>query len=136
MRSITIGPRPTDRSELSEWYEEVLLEQERCGLSIAEVADEIGVSAPTLYSWRRRLLAWSDEAEAVGGAEVDADESLRLVRVRVRDEDDRDALSDVAPKPASPTPLVVRLAGGHSIEVPTGFDADELSRLIRVVSGC
>ena len=129
MRAKSIGPRPTDRSELPDWYNQVLLEQERCGLSVADFAEEVGVSVPTLYAWRRRLRSWEEAVDA-----EETEEQPRLVRVQVRGAGD--AYGDAARPDGSSTRLVLRLRGGHAIEVPSGFDADDLARLIQVVSEC
>ena len=114
--------RPSSRSELATWYEAALADQESSDLSVAEYAGKIGVTAATLYIWRRRLASEScrqPQGDACG-----------LVRVEVR----RDAQR---PAPDSdPEPLVVRVGRRRSIAVPPRFDADELARVIEVLETC
>ncbi len=112
--------RPSSRTELAGWYEAALDGQERSGLSVAEYADEIGVTAATLYSWRRRLASRSSpqpQREGTG-----------LVRVQVgRDAQRLDGGAGT---------LVVRVGRRRSIAVPPGFDAEELTRVIAVLEAC
>lgn len=108
--------RPSRRSELAAWYESVLEEQEQSGLSVTEFAEEIGVTASTLYQWRRRLTTPSRRTGGVASG---------LVRVQVAR--GGEALRGT---------LVVRLNSGRGIEVPRGFDPEELSRLIEVLEAC
>ena len=120
MKMMHADDRPTKRSALAAWYREALAEMEGSGQSVAEYAEEIGVTPATLYQWRRRLARdrRSPDAAATG-----------LVRVRVergigqRDEERVDG-------------LVVRLARGRSIVVPAGFDAEELVRILEVLEAC
>ena len=118
-KSITES-RPARRSGLGEWYRAVIEEQERSGLSVSEAAERVGAAVTTLYRWKRRLSRCQE-----GSHEQPA---RGLVQVRVRDAEGR------ACEPRRP--LVVRLTHGRAIEVPAGFDADELARLIGVVAAC
>lgn len=87
-------------------------------MSVTEFAEQAGVSAWTLYDWRRRL-SCSVAAEAAP-AKVD------LIEVSI-------ARSGSAPGGG----MVVRLGDGHrSIAVPPGFDGDELRRLVSVLESC
>lgn len=115
MSTIATEPRPTDRAELAAWYEAIIDEQERSGLSVTEAAEEVGVTAATLYSWKRRL------------CRADTEVARSLVRVHVPDAEYR---------PSTSATLVLRLRQGRAIEIPDGFDADELARLIAVVDAC
>jgi transposase-like protein len=88
-------------------------------MSIADYAEELGVTAATLYSWRRRL----------GGALAEAapvTDPLGLIEVKVS-----------RSTSAQPSPdLVVSLASGREVRVPDGFDAASLRRLIEVLESC
>ena len=55
MDIIDIMERPSSRDALRDWYSAILEDQESSGLSVAEYADKVGLSAATLYQWRRRL---------------------------------------------------------------------------------
>ena len=112
--------RPSSRSELATWYEAALADQESSGLSVAEYAGKVGVTAATLYSWRRRLVSESSRQPA--------GDACGLVRVEVR----RDA-QGLAPESET---LVVRVGRRRSIAVPPRFDADELARVIEVLEAC
>lgn len=116
-----IAERPSERSELAAWYSSVLEEQSQSDLSVAEYAELVGVTAATLYSWRRRL----------GSNRRPSGPPAGLVEVRVRP---NDAPSD--PTPNLAPALVVRLDRGRSIEVPFGFDAEHLERLLEVIDRC
>jgi len=119
MKTIHAESRPTDRRELSAWYESALADQERSGRSVAEYAEAIGVTPATLYSWRRRL-----ESAASPNPRREAPGLVRVeVRRAERPEAEREA-------------LVVRVGLGRSIEIPPGFDADELARVIEVLEAC
>lgn len=120
MTIIHAESRPTSRSELAAWYESVLGDQARSGLSVAKYAEEIGVTPTTLYSWRRRFESTP--------APKRRREARGLVRVQVRP--DTDACE---PRAAA---LVVRVGRSRSIEIAPGFDAGELARVIEVLEGC
>ena len=117
MRRIDVGPRPAGRDALAAWYAEALDVQRASGLSVAEFAPRIGVSAPTFYAWRRRLAAAAPR-------ELPA----QLVELTVAR----------GSSPAAATgPMVVQLcAGRRSIEVPAGFDGAELQRLVAAIESC
>lgn len=111
--------RPESRSELACWYRRVLDQQRLSHLSVSEVADEVGVAPATLYSWRRRL----SSSFSAGTAP-----SPGLIRVELRREEDG--------APERGQPFVVRLDQGRSLEVPAGFDAGELARVLEVLATC
>lgn len=122
MKNFHVSGRPSERSELAGWYRAVLEAQEGSGLSVSEYAEEIGVTPATLYQWRRRLAA---ERQVKPRADVPGQ---GLVRVQVRDEEQIASMGRAV--------LVLRLAGGRSIEVPADFDARALARVVEVLEGC
>jgi hypothetical protein len=117
MRRIDVGARPASRSELAEWYSAALADQAASGMSVAKYAGYLGVSVPTLYQWRRRLGV--DVGDPVSG-------SAKLVEVTL-----------ARPTAVAAGGLVVRLcAGRRSVEVPRGFDEDDLRRLVTALESC
>ena len=115
MRRNAIGGRPTRREDLAEWYRSLLERQAESGLSVRAFAATAGVSAWTLYEWRRRL---GDTARYRDGAP-------RLVEVSV-----------VPSSPPTSAGIGVELRSGHRLDVRAGFDDDELRRLIGVLESC
>jgi transposase-like protein len=111
-----MGERPRSRVELATWYATALEAQASSGLSVTKFAEEIGVTAATLYQWRRRL--WRSAAGQRGQA--------RLVEVSLA----------TAQANSVAESFVVRVAGGRSIEVPQGFDEGNLRRLVAVLESC
>lgn len=113
----TLGRRPASRRDLSAWYSAALKAQAASGLSVGAYAERVGVSAWSLYQWRRRLSSGSK----------DRHRGTRLVEVALA-------------RPVSPVAtggLVVRVnEGRRSIEVPGGFDGDQLRRLVTVLESC
>jgi len=116
MRRIDLGERPTSRSELAAWYSAALDAQAASGLSVAAYAEGIGVSVPTFYQWRRRLQS------ATRGGRGHA----KLIEVEL-----------AGPAARASDGVLVRLCDGRrSIEVPRGFDGDDLRRLVTVLESC
>ena len=99
---------------LHERARRLLAELESSGLSVAQFARERGLSAWTLYGWKRRSRAGSREARA---------ERPRFVEVK---------LGTAAEAPA----LMVETPRGLRVRVPRGFDEVELRRLIGALSSC
>jgi transposase-like protein len=123
MQRIDLGERPTRRSDLTRWYSAVLAAQERNGLSVREYARQLGVTATTLYSWRRRLSAGGRRRSARAATETGRPGLVELVV-------DRSHAGDAGQS------TVVRLRGDRRIEVPRGFDGDDLRRLVTVLESC
>lgn len=118
MRRIAIGERPTSRVELASWYSSILEQQAASGLSVVEFAEQAGLSAWTLYDWRRRLSS--------PVATDSPPSAAKLIEVRL-----------AQPEPGAAAGMVVRVGdGGRSIVVPSGFDSDELRRLLSVLESC
>lgn len=100
---------------MAAWYRALLERQAESGLSVTDFAASAGVSAWTLYDWRRRL----------AGRDGDRDAAPRMVEVAV------------VPTPApTGTGIRVRLRSGHRLDVRPGFDDHELRRLIGVLESC
>ena len=117
MRRIDLGERPTSREDLAGWYGSLLEQQAESGLSVTDYAARVGISPWTLYQWRRRLASSCDDDRAA---------RPKLIEVAV-----------AQPELLAAGGLVVRLDDGRrSITVPSGFDADELRRLVEVLESC
>jgi transposase-like protein len=105
---------------LAGWYSAALSAQASSGLSITEYAPCIGVAAATLYEWRQRL-------SVLAADEAGASPPSNLVEVTIA----RPMKSSRAGG------LIVRVGdAGRSIEVPSGFDAEDLRRLMAVLESC
>lgn len=118
MRRIAIPERPTSRGELAAWYSSILQQQAESGLTVTDYAVRVGVSAWTLYVWRRRLRAVRSSNRRT--------ERPKLIEVAVG-------------RPTAPATegLLVRIGDGRrSVAVPCGFDASELRRLLEVLESC
>ncbi|QDU69842.1 IS66 family insertion sequence element accessory protein TnpA [Engelhardtia mirabilis] len=102
-------------TDLAKYYRELLEEQAESELSMTEFAGEVGVSAATLYGWRRRLAA---------SAQVEAGE---LVEVQVTDD-------EVGMRQRAP--IVLTIDNRLRVELEAGFDAAALERLLRLLSRC
>jgi transposase-like protein len=125
MPKVDLTQRPSSREGLERWYTAVLAEQESSGLSVTDFAAELGVTATTLYYWRRRLAAGSSQGRRParsqgpkGLVEVTVDRSVALVATRITE------------------PFVVHLGDDRSIEVPRVFDDADLRRLVTVLKSC
>ena len=73
MNRLSLPERPAAREELRPWYSRLLAIQASSDMSMAEFARRSGVSVPSLYQWRRRLL---DE-------DVDGSSSPKLIEVNL-----------------------------------------------------
>lgn len=105
---------------MAEWYAAILEQQSASGLSVTAFAEEAGLSAWTLYDWRRRLSRTEPpEQECLPS-------KPKLIEVAV-----------ARPELASEVHMVVRLGDGRrSIAVSHGFDGDDLRRLVSVLESC
>jgi transposase-like protein len=110
------GPRA--RGELAEYYEELLAEQEESGLSVTAFAEQVGLSAATLYSWRRKLSGDDEEDDGSTG---------RLVQVAM-------ARSSAGTRRAGV--LVLRVGEEFEVELDEDFDAEALRRLLAILDEC
>jgi len=101
------------RADLGEYYRALLEEQAESDLSVTEFAEEVGVSAATLYSWRRRL--------------ADLGEAKDLIEVQVTGD------GVELQRGAS---ITLMIDGRLRIELETDFDDGALERLLRILSRC
>lgn len=115
MRRDATGARPSRREDLAAWYRSLLERQAASGLSVTDFAATAGVSAWTLYEWRRRL----DDIASHRGT------TPQLVEVSV-----------VSSSPPTSAGISVELRSGHRLDVRAGFDDHELRRLIVVLESC
>ena len=120
MARIDLNHRPRSREELASWYATALDDQVSSGLSVAEYATGLGVTAATLYQWRRRLAAQDT-------AELDRPGSFGLIEVMP---------DGAAPPEGAESTFVVRLGRDREIDVPREFDAGDLRRLVTVLESC
>lgn len=101
----------TIKDRWTEKYARTVLERaEQRKLSIAALADELGVSQQRIYWWRKRLH---------DGPKV---RKPGFVEVRLP--------ATPAPAPAATRAFTITTHSGRTIKVWPGFDAAELSRLI------
>jgi transposase-like protein len=112
----TARSKSRGRSDLAEYYRALLEEQEQSELSVAEFAEEVGVSPATLYSWRRRLAESGEDRE--GGD---------LIEVQVP------GAGDVLQRGAS---IVLIVDSRLQIQLEADFDGGALERLLGVLSRC
>ena len=87
-----------------------LLRRHEAGEDLSALAAEAGIARSTLAWWRSKL------REEIGGRPVE------FVELRLEDQ-------------PRPEPMLVHI-GEASIEIPRGFDADELGRLVTVLRSC
>lgn len=98
----------------------VIAEQERSGQGVAEFARSRGMPPSRLYWWRReigRRLGQRD-IEGVGSSFAEA------------------VIVERQSPAAASAPLVLDLGLDRRVEVPVGFDAQTLRRLIGVITPC
>lgn len=95
------------------YYEELLDEQAESGLSVAEFAEEAGVSAATLYAWRRRLRGQG--------------RTPKVLEVDVVDEESAASRSQA---------VTLHVDDRFRIELSGDFDEGALVRLLRVLDRC
>ena len=96
------------RSDRQRFWVEVIEEQRKSGYSVADFCRERGLSAASLYSWRRRLAKPADAKKFV---------AVQLPPVR------------------SVACCEILLSGGDRVSVPPGFDADSLQCILSVLRG-
>lgn len=124
MATIDLQGRPRGRQGLSAWYTELLTDQESSGLSVAQYAEALGLTATTLYHWKRRLSGTPPScAERRSGTQAPPEGLIRLSLPQ-------------RPAPAAHAGFVVRLGGGRRVEVPDDFDGESLQRLLSVLEQC
>jgi len=118
METFTPGPRPTNRTQLADWYTAILDEQKRSGLSMATFAQRIGAQVVTLYAWKRRLTSPTAPAPK---------QTPGLVQVRIAETHALEKISHA---------FVLRLGNEPSLEIPPNFVAADLVRIVRALDVC
>lgn len=117
------------RSEEKERYwRAVLQRQARSGVSIAKFCRSEGVSEPSFYSWKRRILAGSKERKVTspkrsetGRAPAETSgTSVGFVPVQITEE----------PRPAT---IRVVWPNGLSVQIPAECDPTEVQAVLHVV---
>lgn len=98
----------------AEEMQALLAEHAESELSLAAFARQHGVHPRKLYYWSRRLRSSPAAAKAVP----------RLAPVTL-----------IHDGPGSPR-IELELRSGHRLSLPSGFDAAELSRLVRALESC
>ena len=109
--------RPSGGLALSRWYARAFAEQQSRGLSMVELASEVGVSVVTLYQWRRRLS--DSEAESV--------QSGGLIELKI------DEPRTTEQRGSS---FRLDLDSRGVLEIPCDFDAEALGKLLEVLRTC
>jgi len=108
-----------------EHYRSLFTELSQSGQTVRSFATSRGLSAATLYAWRRRLgLANRRRPDPTG-----SDASLvtpRLLEVGLRE----------VGGPRVGSGIVLYLFDRHRVEVPAGFAEEDLRRLVHVLAAC
>ena len=109
--------RPTHRTDLGDWYAQILAIAERDGIRIPELAERLGCARETVYSWRRRLTKKTRAPfrPAVG-----------LVRVQVAE----------SAHESETQRFEVRTRNGRSVFVPNRFDPSTLAAVVTALERC
>jgi hypothetical protein len=116
-----------------QYWQGLIAEQERSGQTVREFAEARGLSPWSLYGWRSRLgrsRRGSGRRRGAGGgrkAAVESGQALVAVQVTGADGGQGDRGGG----------FELELEGGVRVHIPSGFDAQELSRLLAAVrSSC
>lgn len=114
--------KPAQRSALAGWYRSVLELAAEEGVSIAEIAQQVGCSRVVLYAWRRKLrLEVAPEMKKVIALQPSG-----LLRLKVASTD----------RSLPEGRFEVRCRGGRTVLVPADYDSEALRGLIEVVEAC
>ena len=99
---------------------------ESSGLSLHAFGIREGIAYATLLYWKKKFAGPSAEA-------VQATSPVELVPVRVADVASQ---GDLPASTSSRGSFEVWLGNGIGVDIPPGFDEQELQRLLRVLSSC
>ncbi len=106
-------PQHEASDDLTDHYSSLLAEQTASGLSVAEFAREVGLTAATLYTWRRRLQATSHTPQLV------------------------EVCLSAHEQSSSPSPGISVIVGDRfRVDLQSDFDAAALERLLEVLARC
>jgi hypothetical protein len=110
--------KPAKEDAAARWRK-LIEQQQDSGLSVSAYCRERGVSAASLFAWRRRL---------VGGASM-------FKPVKLVSEACRACVAEVKPAAAADSVIELCLAGERRLIVRRGFDPNVLAGVIRVLEG-
>lgn len=99
---------------------------EESGLSLRRFGLKEGISYSRLVYWRRKLRPGTTKSKKVAATKPRAKADLVPVKV----------VSDETPSSPDASQLTAWLPNGVSIDVPSGFDQQELRRLVDVLVSC
>ena len=102
-------------------YARLLDEQETSGLTVVSFAAERGLSAATLYMWRRRLGRSAGPTRRV----ADREENLGFVSVEV--------LGSGEGNSAASKGYELELVDGRRLRIPSDYDREALSTLMSIL---
>jgi transposase len=91
------------------------------GLSVAVFCHREGVSAPSLYAWRRRLASLDAPAAVTPSAVPGAVQESPFVPVKLK---------------SAPISIELLLPEGHILRLPEDFDIGRLVELLKAVGAC
>lgn len=100
----------------------ILDELDQSDMTMAEFSAATGVAVSTLSYWRQRFRSTSAGRKVRHSAPLDSPDLIPVKLIKAADVSPTDEWRAEVFK--------VRVRGGRSVLVPTGFDADELVRLV------
>lgn len=117
MKSEPATRRAVRTADLESHYAQLLASHATSGVSLREFAQRHGISAWTLYGWRRRLSAKASAAPAL-------EPQLVAVEVVGLEQRPREFVYEIV------------LQGGTCLRVPRDFEAARVAELVALVRAC